>query len=289
MGKKRKEYIANMLKEGDLSLVNFILKDCNVPIKENISCSIYDYVLGQLDEYTSLQGISSGTEKVRLSTYLHYKEKFIDRLIEKDIWRKDSYKVYLSHLQSNKLQSLVLSNELKKYGISCYLPRVNEILSDEWQNRSESALQTCDSLLVLLKTGMINSYKVNSEIGFSIGKEIPLVQCKLDSSVSYGLLRRVKEIKSNDIKEMAEKYFNYLISNKKTKVKVANSLISMFENSNSFKSARLNMAIVEKNSYWDDDLLKRLEFSIKNNTQIKCSIGVPERIKLLIAREQNKI
>lgn len=67
---------------------------------------------------------------------------------------------------------------------------------------------------------------------------------------------------------------------------MAPCIITVFEKSDSFASAKNNLALLEKIKVWTPEMLQRIEQAVKKNNQIRDSWGVPERIIEIIAKHR---
>lgn len=284
---KRVNYIANILKGEQLNLINKLFENYSIPTKNNISTTNYDYVLNQLKNSKS-KDLKYHEKCPFLSFDLHYNESFL-RYFNSEIWSKNSFKIYVSHVNSNKIEAILLEKELNKYGISTYLPRVNNMFVEEKLARSEEALKSCDAFVFLLDKGTKFSYKCNLEIGVAIGRGIPVLQVKLNDSKSFGMLKKYEVIEGKDYEGIAENIFLNLVNNEGVRDLVVNSLINQFETSNSFQNARDNMSYIEKNTFWNIEFLDKLEKALNGNSEISDSFGVSQRVFNLINKESKEI
>ena len=114
-----------------------------------------------------------------------------------------------------------------------------------------------------------------------IGKDKLIIPIKIGLD-PYGFIGKYQAITFSNEKKLSEDIFNALVKNEKTKKKMAYGLMSMFENSNSFKEAKVNFGLIIKIEFWDDTLIKRLENSPKENSQIRGSFGLPGSIDYLV-------
>ena len=65
---------------------------------------------------------------------------------------------------------------------------------------------------------------------------------------------------------------------------MAEAIVGKLEDSGSFGDAKWNMNLVEKIKTWTPELLRRLEATIEQNTQVRGAFGVPQKIRALVAK-----
>lgn len=65
---------------------------------------------------------------------------------------------------------------------------------------------------------------------------------------------------------------------------MADVVISLFENSGSFASAKSRIGFVEQLKVWDKTYSSRLVKAVEKNDQVSGSWGVPEQVKALVAK-----
>lgn len=109
------------------------------------------------------------------------------------IWGNEGYKIFLSHKNEVKKEAASLKEELKIYGISCFVAHEDIHPTKEWQNEIENALFSMDSLIALLTDKFHDSIWTDQEVGFAFGRSIPIIPVKLGKD-PYGLIGKFQAL-----------------------------------------------------------------------------------------------
>ena len=100
----------------------------------------------------------------------------------------------------------------------------------------------------------------------------------------YGFIGKFQAFNGNgkEPQDIGSELFEAYISHKLTREKMAPILVSLFEKSTSYATAKRRIELLEKLAVWDDSFNERLEKAIESNSQISGSWGTPDRVKALI-------
>ena len=86
---------------------------------------------------------------VELAQHLGYAlEVLASSYIEPAFWRKGMFRLFISHLAVHKKWASDLQEALLPYGISGFVAHSDIEPTTEWQNQIETALSTCDALVL---------------------------------------------------------------------------------------------------------------------------------------------
>jgi hypothetical protein len=112
---------------------------------------------------------------------------------------------------------------------------------------------------------------------------VPL--CK-DGCVPYGFLGKYQGFNAKGLvaPEVAEQLFQMLLSHELTSDRMADALVEQVATAFSFQSAKDGMQLLERVPRLSKTQVARLVQSITDNDQVSRAIGVPERIRALVAR-----
>jgi hypothetical protein len=94
--------------------------------------------------------------------------------IEPAFWRKGMFRLFISHLATHKKWAGELQDALLAYGISGFVAHSDIEPTMEWQDQIETALSTCDALVALLHDKFHESKWTDQEIGFAMGRAVPV-------------------------------------------------------------------------------------------------------------------
>ena len=276
--------IARKLSESVFVEIDAILLEFGISAKEGSYPNTYFYALEMLN----------GIDDITLTQLAELFGFDVDPALETNLplskettfptfWKNDSLKVFISHISQHKEYASELQAELEKFGITAFVAHEDIEPDEAWQDEIEKALKTCDSLIALLHPNFNQSTWTDQEIGFALGRGIPVFSVRLGMD-PYGLFGRKQAFNGNQKKPylIADELFEAYIKHEKTAIKVADMLVNLFVESDTFAKAKKHIGLLEKLSHWKQDYNKRLGDAVDENDQIKNSFGVPERVRILI-------
>jgi nucleoside 2-deoxyribosyltransferase len=202
--------------------------------------------------------------------------------IDPPFWRKRMFRVFITHLSSEKVLAAQLQEALLTYGISGFVAH-NDIESTlEWQTQIETALATADSLVALLHPDFHASKWTDQEIGFAMGRGLPVFAVRFGQD-PYGFIGRFQGFVGGGktLEALARELFDAYRKNKQSQKRMGEVLLNLFEDSSSFIAAKARIGYLEHLEVWDSSFVPRLEAAAEANSQISGSWDVPERVQAL--------
>ncbi len=161
-----KENIVSALESSDFSIIDLILDEYNTPKHSHYDFdNAKEYILFKINEL-SIDKLYS------INEYLNKRKKTHDN---PKLWGKCALRVFISHLSKDKQKAKALAKELKNYNASGFVAHIDIKPNDEWLKTIESALESMDVLLALVTEGFKESDWTVQEIGFALGKGVPVV------------------------------------------------------------------------------------------------------------------
>jgi hypothetical protein len=274
-----KEISVNLSTE-EWSLIDLTLKQFDFPTTEEFSGNKFDYVL---------KHIENGDEDslVNLGSHLDVKVDSAESELNPTFWKDGYFKLFISHLASDKINAQKLKDKLEKYGISGFVAHSDIEPTRVWQDEIEMALRTGESLVALMIPGFHESKWTDQEIGLALGRDLLIIPVRMGQD-PYGFIGKFQAITFTDFNALAEDIFDSLLKNKKTSKKIAYAVMYKFENSDSFDEAKSNIKLVARIEFWDKKLIRRLKSAGENKFQISHSFGVPEKIESIISNVKKK-
>ncbi|MFA4910092.1 MAG: toll/interleukin-1 receptor domain-containing protein [Desulfobacteria bacterium] len=109
------------------------------------------------------------------------------------IWDKDGFRVFLSHKSEVKKEAAVLKDELKLYGVTCFVAHTDIHPTKEWQAEIENALSSMDYLVALMTEKFHDSDWTDQEVGFAFGRGVPILSVRLGKD-PYGFIGRFQAL-----------------------------------------------------------------------------------------------
>jgi nucleoside 2-deoxyribosyltransferase len=205
--------------------------------------------------------------------------------VEPPFWRKDMLRLFVSHLAAERAYAGELQENLFRYGISSFVAHNDIEPTSEWQVQIETALATCDALVALLHDKFHASNWTDQEIGFAMGRGVPTFAVRLGET-PYGFIGRFQAFNGNgkSAPNLASELFDCYRKHKQTESKMSAAVVSIFELSDSFATAKERMRYLEQLQVWDPSFAGRIRSAVNTNSQIDGSYGVPERVKKLLQK-----
>lgn len=127
-------------------------------------------------------------------------------------WKPGFLRVFVSHRDTHKRDAKALAEELEEYGISSFVAHETIEPDSEWLVEINKALSTMEVMLALVTDDFHDSVWTNQEIGFALGRGVPVISTKLGKSDPRGFIqsRQALKISSDDVRGAAIELFNRL-------------------------------------------------------------------------------
>jgi hypothetical protein len=209
--------------------------------------------------------------------------------IDPPFWRPRMFRLFVSHLASERKLVGQLQEAFLPYGISAFVAHNDIEPTLEWQSQIEAALATSDSLVALLHPKFHESKWTDQEIGFAMGRGLPVFAVHFGQD-PYGFIGRFQAFAGGNrtTTELAHQLFDGYRKNKQTQKRMAEVLVSLFEESTSFATAKERISYLEDLEVWDASFVPRVKAAVNSNSQISESWGVPDRVKELAKKWARK-
>ncbi len=121
----------------------------------------------------------------------------VDPIAMERLWQPNMLKVFISHRDTAKVYAHDLSKRLGRMGFSCFVAHDSIEPDEEWQKEIEKAPQSMDVMLAFITDDFFDSAWTNQEIGYAIGKRIPIVSVKLQSRDPIGFIKDRQAIRGS--------------------------------------------------------------------------------------------
>ncbi len=271
--------ISGRLSSEDWPLIDLTLKQFG------FRCS--DMWSGTKDGYV-LQMVSEGQDEglIALAQHVGYHlEQQTVTGVDPPFWRKGMFRLFVSHLATHRAFSAELQEALLAYGISSFIAHNDIEPTLEWQTQIETALATCDSLVALLHEQFHVSNWTDQEIGFAMGRGLPVFAVRLGQD-PYGFIGRFQAFNGNGkpVTDIARELFNSYRKGKQTQRRMAEVLVAIFEESGSFSMAKARIGYLEELEIWEPSFSLRINAALQGNSQISGSWGVANRVEAIIKK-----
>lgn len=156
------------------ALIDLTLTQFGLPVANEWDGTGESYVLRMVER-------ASDEALIELAQHLGYEfEISVRPIVEPAFWRKGMFRLFISHLATQRKVAAQLQEHLLRYGISGFVAHNDIEPTLEWQTQIETALATCDALVAMLHSGFHKSDWTDQEIGFAMGRGVPV------SSIHFG-------------------------------------------------------------------------------------------------------
>lgn len=161
-----KENIVTHLETSDFPIIDLILDEYNTP-----KHSYYDFDTTKEYILFKINGLPID-DLYSITQYLNERKTTNNNPA---LWGDCKLRVFISHLSRDKKKAKALAKELTSYNASGFVAHIDIKPSDEWLKTIESALESMDVLLALVTDGFKESDWTVQEIGFALGKGVPVL------------------------------------------------------------------------------------------------------------------
>ena len=189
-------------------------------------------------------------------------------------WEGERFRLFLTHVSAQKQAAHDLKAGLDYFGVEAFVAHDDIDPAKEWQIVIEKGLKTCDALIGLLHRGFRKSRWCDQEVGFALGRGIPVVPVSFDVT-PYGLwgsLQAVTGKATQSPKSLSEKLISVLLKDERTSAKLAQTIVDKLVDVKSFTDAsRLSAFLDQHAQFATMDHVKRLREAKKHNTQLEGS------------------
>jgi hypothetical protein len=91
------------------------------------------------------------------------------------LWQPEGIRLFVSHLATQRNFAAEVREELRPFGVDAFVAHNDIEVSLEWQAEIERALRTAQALLGLAHPGSSNSWWIQQEIGWALGRRVPII------------------------------------------------------------------------------------------------------------------
>ena len=258
-------------------LVFLLPKECfensiSISNQETISEKIkqdLNQIISESDEYISEVKFELKNE-IDVNAYLNGK---IMNTKTPGFWEKDCLRTFVSHSDKNYSFAKKLKDQFMDSGISCFVAHKDIEPTKKWQEEIIKALKSAELVLVLITEDFNKSWWTNQEVGFALGRDIPIISIKLDQNPPPGFIYETQAIALNetDISPRSTGYLKLLklIKSKFPKHPVfKKNLLKKFFDARSISLARAKETFMDLISLkFDDQEIEKIAEEITDKTE----------------------
>gem|GEM_PF-6122476 len=198
------------------------------------------------------------------------------------IWREGTVRAFMSHIADQKAFTSSVAQDLATVGIQGFVAHEAIEFSAEWQIEIERALRTAHVFVGLVHKGFSKSWWTQQEVGWALGREMPIVMIRLGEDPS-GFPAKVQFPSglSRSPEEVATQIAVWFTRDPNYGPGLIQRIMAEVHSARSYKDAEAAVLRVEAMGKLSDPLLDELERAYLNNNQLyPLHVGTPvvERI-----------
>lgn len=239
-----------------------------VSLKNDIN-SMIKSSLGNDQEYI-------GTFSINIATSTKLSENTKNDHMPEKIWKKNHFKLFISHSTADKKIATELSAALSLYGISSFVAHENIEPSTEWIEEIEKALNTADAFLAFLTKDFEESKWCDQESGIAYGRDIFIFPVKINCD-PYGFINKYQALQfspetEDSLNYLVNKLLETMLADKKTKKLLIIAMINKLIVSSSYKETNNLLYILNRIQTFPvnlpQDLILKFKEACEKNKQI---------------------
>lgn len=187
------------------------------------------------------------------------------------IWTPGHLRLFMSHRDTHKAKARELADALSSYGISAFVAHDTIEPMTTWQREIEKGLETMEVMLAFVTDDFHDSYWTNQEIGYALGKGVPIISIKFERHDPAGFIGTKQALKGDidDLKRSALEIYKLLVDKLGQQGRLRQTLISAFVNSPDFNEPRDRFdRLAETISSLSDTEVDQIQQAFSSNDQL---------------------
>jgi TIR domain-containing protein len=186
-------------------------------------------------------------------------------------WKPGHLRLFISHRDKHKAAARELGDALSKYGISAFVAHDTIVPMKTWQHEIEKGLETMEVMLAFVTDDFHESTWTNQEVGYALGKNVPVVSVKFESKSPAGFIGSKQALKG-DLEHpdrLAPAIYKLLVESLGQKGRLRLTLITAFCDSPDFNETRDRFnRLAETISTLSDDEVEQIQKAYASNDQL---------------------
>lgn len=191
-------------------------------------------------------------------------------------WKTDQLRLFCSHLAKHRGLIGEVGSSLQRFGIEPFVAHDSIEPSKEWQQVIEAGLREADAMIVFLHDGFIESRWCDQEVGWAMGRRIPIL-CLNYGQHPYGFLGKYQDEACLHLRpsQVAERVGDWASRIPTLQGRMGTGLARSFEQSRSWDGTRTLVTMLDRIPSLTEDELQMLERGAASNTQVS-QVTIPD-------------
>ena len=191
------------------------------------------------------------------------------------IWTSGMLRLFISHRDEHKAMANELAEALEPYGISSFVAHDSIQPLTIWQTEILNGLESMEIMLALVTDDFHESVWTNQEIGFALGRNIPIVPLKLQRRDPGGFVGKHQALKCryDNVTEAAPNVYKILADKLGNRERLQTSLVRAFVDApDFFETKRRFDRMTSVVSELSDSEFEEIVAGFRENTQLHRAI-----------------
>lgn len=116
------------------------------------------------------------------------------------IWKPRHLRLFITHRDEYKRQANRLARALEEYGVSAFVAHETIGAMEDWKKEILKGLETMEVMLAFLTDDFDRSTFCNQEIGYALGRRVPIIPLKLQKADPPGFISSDRRYADRSIK-----------------------------------------------------------------------------------------
>lgn len=192
--------------------------------------------------------------------------------LDDSMWRPGFFRLFISHLSTNKDAASNLKKWLLGYGIDCFVAHEDITPSKEWEEEIEKALFTMEALCAIVVPDFIKSQWCDQEVGIALGQRKQVFAIN-KGAVPYGFFGRYQALKSKNKRasQMAHDVWVTISTNNNTKQTYLNKLVSLILTTTTTSDAERLIDVLKQCVDVDKHFIENIHDNYSSNSILNTS------------------
>jgi hypothetical protein len=181
-------------------------------------------------------------------------------------------------------------DELQQLEIDGFVAHKDIEPDEEWQHEIESALSTCHALVGLLHEGFAKSTWTQQEVGWALGRGVPVLMVALDEiPTGFKSARQASLARSATAREVASRIVVWLSRNRSHGEIVTSRLFDSLVTAHNYWDARDAAQRLEDMGDLSPEILDSIEAAYIAHSQIHHSVIASPVVKKILTKHHRTV
>jgi len=156
------------------------------------------------------------------------------------IWKPGHIRLFISHRDTHKAAAKAIADALERLGVSGFVAHDTIEPMTTWRKEILNGLETMEFMLACITDDFHQSSWTDQEVGYALGKNIPIIRLKLQGRDPQGFIGDIQAMRGdlNDPEASVEEIYKLLCTKLGQGNRLHQSMIASFVNAQNFTDAK---------------------------------------------------